>query len=54
VEGVHPGRPIRYAIESKGRFKPLALDSYLRSIIGANYVDFGDETMGEEGADHAH
>ena len=54
LKDVRPGQPIRYAVESRGRFKPLALGSYLRSIIGANYVDFGDETMGEEGAHHAH
>jgi len=48
VQKVFPGQPVRYPVEAKGRYKPLAKDSYLKSIIGADYIDLDDETLGEE------
>ncbi len=50
LKGVNPGQPIRYAVESKGRFKPLDKKSYLRTLIGQEYINLEDETMGSEHA----
>ena len=49
VQKVFPGQPIRYPVEAKGRFKPLERDAYIKAIIGVDYIDLDDETMGEEG-----
>ncbi|MGW8187848.1 MAG: hypothetical protein ACWGNK_11290 [Desulfobacterales bacterium] len=48
LKGVHPGQLIRYAVQSKGRFKPLVKESYLKAIMGVNYVDLDDEALGKE------
>ena len=48
VQKVFPGQPIRYPIEAEGRFKPLERDAYIKSVIGTDYIDLDDETMGEE------
>ena len=48
LKGVYPGQPIRYAVQSKGRFKPLVKESYLKAIMGVNYVDLDDEALGKE------
>ena len=48
LKGVYPGQPIRYAAQSKGRFQPLAKESYLKSIMGVNHVDLDDEALGKE------
>ena len=49
VSGVHPGQPIRYHVEAKGRFEPLTKDGYLdRLLIGTGQPHVGDEALGHE------
>ena len=50
LKGVNPGQSIRYPIESNGRFKPLEKKTYLRTLIGQEYINLEDETMGSEHA----
>ena len=48
LDGVNPGQAIRYPVESKGRFKPLERNTYLKTLIGKEYINLDDETMGPE------
>ena len=48
LDGVNPGQPIRYPVESTGRFKPLGRNTYLKTLIGQEYINLDDETMGPE------
>ena len=48
VQNVYPGQPIRYPVEAKGRFKPLERSSYIKGILGVDYVDLDHESLGEE------
>ena len=46
LDGVFPGQPIRYSVEQKGRFEPPERGTYLENIVGHDFVDVDDETMG--------
>ncbi|MES0385593.1 MAG: amidohydrolase family protein [Hyphomicrobium sp.] len=45
LDGVYPGKPIRYPVADKGRFVPLEKGTYLESLLGRKSIDVGDETM---------
>jgi N-acyl-D-aspartate/D-glutamate deacylase len=47
VDGVFPGQPIRFTAEERGRFEPLARESYLADLLGRGEVDFEDESLGQ-------
>jgi N-acyl-D-aspartate/D-glutamate deacylase len=44
LDGVFPGRPIRFPVEAEGRFEPLARESYLEELL-APEIPF-DEGIG--------
>ncbi len=48
LDGVYPGKPIRYPVADKGRFVPLEKGTYLESILGRKSIDVGDETISPE------
>jgi N-acyl-D-aspartate/D-glutamate deacylase len=48
VQNVYPGQPIRYPVEAKGRFKPLERSSYIKGILGVDYVDLDHHALGKE------
>jgi hypothetical protein len=45
LDGVFPGRQIRYPVEEKGRFTPLEKEAYLENILGKEVIDLHDETL---------
>ncbi|GAI97932.1 unnamed protein product, partial [marine sediment metagenome] len=48
LDGVYPGKPIRYPVADKGRFVPLEKGTYLESLLGRKSIDVGDETISPE------
>ena len=42
VDDIYPGQPIRYPVESKGRFQPLKREAYLENLLKPSFqVDDG-------------
>ena len=49
ASGVFPGQAIRYPVEGKGRFEPLAKEKYLDGLlVGRELPDLDDEALGPE------